>query len=135
MHTYNIFDDMVKLRSVFDDFFTEKRDHEGNTEFPPIRISEEDDSITIYAVMPGVSAEDTDIQLADNSLFIRGEKKEDYDNHPYIRRERFFGEFKKSIKLPFRVNSGEVKADLSDGILRIRLTKSEEAKPKKIQIS
>ncbi len=135
MYTYNLFDDMVKLRNVFDDFFTERRDHEGNTEFPPIRITEEDESITISAVMPGISAEDIDIQLVDNSLFIRGEKKEDYENHPYIRRERFFGGFKKSIKLPFRVNSGEIKADLSEGILKIRLTKSEEAKPKKIQIS
>lgn len=135
MYTYNIFDDMVKLRSVFDDFFTERRENEGNTEFPPIRIIEEDDSITIFSIVPGVSAEDIEIQLIDNSLFIRGEKKEDYENHPYIRRERFFGEFKKSIKLPFRVNSGEVKADLSEGILKIKLTKSEEAKPKKIQIS
>ena len=135
MYTYNIFDDMVKLRSVFDDFFTERRENEGNTEFPPIRIIEEDDSITILSIVPGVSAEDIEIQLIDNSLFIRGEKKEDYENHPYIRRERFFGEFKKSIKLPFRVNSGEVKADLSEGILKIKLTKSEEAKPKKIQIS
>lgn len=135
MYTYNIFDDMVKLRSVFDDFFTERRENDGNTEFPPIRIVEEDDSIKIFSIVPGVNAEDIDIQLVDNSLFIRGEKKEDYENHPYIRRERFFGEFKKSIKLPFRVNSGEVKADLSDGILKISLTKSEEAKPKKIQIS
>ena len=38
MYTYNIFDDMVKLRSVFDDFFNERRENEGNTEFQPIRI-------------------------------------------------------------------------------------------------
>ncbi len=135
MYTYNIFDDMIKLRNVFDDFFTVRGENEENTEFPPIRILEEGDNITIFSVVAGVSAEDIDIQLVDNTLFIKGEKKEDYENHPYIRRERFFGEFKKSIKLPFKVNSNEVKADLSDGILKIKLTKSEEAKPKKIEIA
>ncbi len=135
MYTYNIFDDMIKLKNVFDDFFTVQGKDEENTEFPPIRIIEKDDNITILSVVAGVRAEDIDIQLIDNSLFIKGEKKEDYENHPYIRRERFFGEFKKSIKLPYKVNSNEVKADLSDGILKINLTKSEEAKPKKIEIS
>ncbi len=135
MYTYNVIDDMLKLKSVFDDFFTERKLSNGKTEFPPVRVLEEEDKITLYAVIPGVSAEDLDIQIMDNSLQIRGEKKEDYENHPYIRRERFFGEFKKSIKIPYRVNSGDVKAELSNGILKVTLTKSDEAKPKKIQIS
>jgi HSP20 family protein len=135
MYTYNAFDDMLKLRSIFDDFFTERKHSDGNTEFPPVRVLEEDEKITLYAVLPGVKSEDIDIQMMDNSLQISGEKKEDYDNHPYIRRERFFGEFKKSIKLPYRVNSDDVKAELSNGILKVTLTKSEETKPKKIEIS
>jgi HSP20 family protein len=135
MYTYNVFDDMLKLRSIFDDFFTDRKYSNGDIEFPPVRVLEEEDQITLYAVIPGVKTEDLDIQMMDNSLQIRGEKKEDYENHPYIRRERFFGEFKKSIKLPYRVNSGDVKAELSNGILKITLTKSEEAKPKKIQIA
>lgn len=135
MFTYNTFDDMRKLRNIFDDFFTDQKYSTGNTEFPPVRVLEENDTITLYAVLPGVSNEDIDIQMVDNSLLIHGEKKEDYENQPYLRRERFFGEFKKSIKLPYRMNSNDVNAELSNGILKITLTKSEEAKPKKILIS
>lgn len=135
MYTYNVFDDMLKLRSIFDDFFTERNRTEGNTDFPPVKIFEEDDKITLLALIPGVKSDDIDIQIMDNSLLIRGEKKEDYENHPYIRRERFFGEFKKSIKLPYRVNHGEIRAELNSGILKVTLVKSEDAKPKKIQIS
>ena len=135
MYTNNIFNDMIKLRSLFDDFFDEKPGYETSREFPPVQIKEEDEIIIIRALVPGISADNIDLQLVDNSLIISGEKKEDYENHPYIRRERLFGEFKKSIKLPFRVKNEEVKADLANGILTIKLSKSEDAKPTKIRIS
>lgn len=135
MYTNNIFNDMIRLRSLFDDFFEEKPGYETSREFPPVQIKEEDERIIIRALIPGIKADDIDVQLIDNSLIISGEKKEDYENHPYIRRERLFGEFKKSIKLPYRVNNGDVKADLVNGILTITLSKSEDAKPTRIQIS
>ena len=69
-----------------------------------------------------------------SSLVIAGEKKADYEEEPYLRKERFFGEFKKSIKLPYRVNHQSIRADLKDGVLTITLEKSEDAKPKKIEI-
>jgi HSP20 family protein len=135
MYTNNIFSDMMKLRSLFDDFFDEKPGYETTREFPPVQIKEEDERLVIRALIPGINSENIDIQLVDNSLIISGEKKEDYENHPYIRRERLFGEFKKSIKLPFRVKNDDVKADLANGILTITLSKSEEAKAIKIKIS
>ena len=105
MYTTNIFNDMIKLRSIFDDFFDEKPGYETSREFPPVQIREEDDMIVIMALVPGIHADNIDIQLVDNSLIISGEKKEDCENHPYIRKERHFGEFKKSIKLPYRVKN------------------------------
>lgn len=135
MYTNNIFNDMIKLRSLFDDFFDEKPAYETSREFPPVQIKEEDERIVIRALIPGINADNIDIQLVDSSLIISGDKKEDYENHPYIRRERLFGEFKKSIKLPYRVKNGEVKADLINGILTVTLSKSEDAKPTRIKIS
>ena len=135
MYTYNMFNDMIKLRTLFDDFFDQKPGYEASREFPTVQIREADDKITIHALVPGVKTENIDIQLVDDSLVINGEKKDDYENFRYIRKERLFGEFKKTIRLPYRVKSDEIKADLSNGVLTINLCKSEDAKPKKIEIN
>jgi len=135
MYTYNIFNDMIKLRTVFDDFFEQKPGYEASREFPPVQIKEGNDRIIIHALVPGISSENIDIQLIDENIVISGIKKEDYENQQYIRKERVFGEFKKSIKLPYRVKHDEIKADLENGVLTISLTKSEDAKPKKIEIN
>lgn len=135
MYTYNVFNDMIKLRTLFDDFFDQKPGQESSGEFPPVQIREGNDKITIQALVPGIKGGDIDIQLVDDTLVISGEKKEDYENHRYIRKERRFGEFKKTIRLPYRVKNDEFKADLTDGVLTISLVKSEDAKPKKIEIN
>ena len=134
MYTYNFFDDAMNLREIFDDFFTKRTTHEPYREFPLVRIFEGDDRLTITSLMPGIKPEEVDIQLVDESLIITGEKKADYEERPYLRKERFFGEFKKSIKLPYRVSPDEIRAELKNGILTIELAKSEDAKPKKIEI-
>lgn len=135
MYTYNIFNDMIKLRSMFDDFFDQKTEYTASTEFPPVQIKEGDDKITIHALVPGIPAGSIDIQLVDDSIVLSGEKKDDYENHRYIRKERPFGIFRKTIRLPYRVKHDEIKADLVNGILTVSLTKSEEAKPRKIEIN
>lgn len=135
MYTYNIFNDMIKLRTVFDDFFEQKPGYESSREFPPVQIREGNDQIEIHALVPGITSENIEIQLIDENIVISGVKNNDYENHPYIRKERVFGEFKRNIKLPYRVKRDEIKADLANGILTITLTKSEDAKPKKIEIN
>ena len=131
--TYDIFDDVLNLRNVFDRFFQEMPVRRS-VEFPYINLYEKDDAIDIKAIIPGVKVEDLDINLADNSLIIEGERKSDYVDKPYIRREREFRKFKKSVRLPFDVDRDKINADLKNGILTIKLVKSEAAKPKKIEI-
>jgi len=135
MYTYNIFNDMIKLRTLFDDFFDQKPGYESSREFPPVQIIEGNDIITIHALVPGIKADCIDIQLVDDNVVISGVKKDDYETHRYIRKERLFGEFKKSLKLPYRVKNDEMTADLTNGVLSITLVKSEDAKPKKIEIN
>ncbi len=134
MYTYDIFDDILNLRETVNSFFSEKSGRWRNHEFPSLEIYEGSDELEFRALVPGVKSEDMDIHLVDNNLVIEGEKRNDYDDNPYIRRERQFGKFKKSIKLPYRVNPDTISADMNNGILHIRLQKSEDAKPKKIEI-
>ncbi len=88
----------------------------------------------VRALIPGVKAEDLEIHLVNDSLVIEGDKKNDYADQPYLRRERQFGTFKKSLRLPYRVDADKITAELNNGVLLIRLNKSEEARPKKIEI-
>jgi len=134
MLTYNIFDDALELRNLVDNFFSDYPVRGRNRQYPYTELYEGSDGIEIHAIMPGVKAEDLDIQLVDDTLLIEGEKKNDYTDNPYIRREREFGKFKKTLKLPYRVEANKVKADLKNGILVIKLEKSENAKPRRITI-
>lgn len=134
LRSYDFFDDVLELRSLFDDFFDRSRTTGGRIEYPYINLSEKDDKIEITAVMPGVKPADINLQLTQDSLIIEGERKSDIQEKPYIRREREFGKFKKSIRLPYAVDTNDINAGLKDGILTIKLIKSEEARPKKIAI-
>jgi HSP20 family protein len=131
--TYDVFDDILNLRNVFDRFFQEIP-IQRRVDFPYINLYEKDDAITVKVIVPGVKSEDFEIQLTDNSLVIEGERKSDYADKPYIRKERYFTRFKKSVKLPYDVDRDKISASLKDGILTITLVKSEAAKPKKIEI-
>jgi len=134
MITYDIFDDIFELRHMVDNFFNGIPARTGRRDFPFISIYEGGDELVIKAVAPGVKAEDLNIQLVDNSLIIQGEKKNDYSEQPYIRKERHFGRFNKSVKLPYRVDPDKIKAEMKNGILTVELSRSEETKPKKIEI-
>jgi HSP20 family protein len=133
--TYNLFNDVLNLRDVFDDFFRRVPSSTSRRiEFPYVNLYEKEDEIVIKAILPCVKSEDINVQLIDNGLVIEGERKIDYADNPYIRKERVFGKFKKSIRLPYDVDSNKISATLKDGIMTIKLVKSEAAKPKKIAI-
>ena len=94
---------------------------------PKIDISENKESILIYAEIPGVPKENLKITLQDNILTIEGEKKkvsEDKEKNFY-REERCFGKFKRSFTLPVEVDSDNVDAKFHDGTLEIKLNKLE----------
>jgi len=135
MLTYNIFDDVLQLRNLVDNFLNEAPAQYRRREYPYVKLYENGDALEVKAILPGVASADLDIKLVDNSLLIEGEKKDDTTGDPYIRRERDFGRFSKAVKLPFRVKGDAIRAELKNGILTIRLEKSEEAKPKKIAIN
>ena len=133
MLTYSIFNEMLDLRNLIDDFFTEAPAARGD--FPGAAIYESADDLEVRMVVPGVKSDEMNIQLADNTLVIEGEKKEEDAEGRFLRRERAFGRFRKAIPLPFRVDNESIEATMKDGILTVHLRKSEDAKPKRIAIN
>ncbi|MBI4228522.1 MAG: Hsp20/alpha crystallin family protein [Deltaproteobacteria bacterium] len=103
---------------------------------PAVDIHETDDTYVVSADLPGLNKEDIHIDVEDNTITIKGEKKfeEKVPRDKYIRVERTYGTFVRSFSLPQNVDSKKIKATFKDGILDLTLPKKEEAKPKKIAI-
>lgn len=100
----------------------------GTIASPRLDISESDNELRIRAELPGVSENDIQVELADDVLTIRGEKKSESestdDQESYHMIERSFGSFARSIRLPFAVNPDQVQASFKNGVLTITIPKS-----------
>lgn len=132
--TYDIFDDVLGLRNMVDRFFSDNPMPRRRVDFPYVNLYEDKDEVEITALLPGVKSDTLNIELVDTSLVIEGEKPSDIKDRPYIRKEREFGRFRKSVRLPYRVDMNKIQAEMREGVLSIRLAKAEEAKPKKIEV-
>ena len=128
------FRDFLSLRSeidnLFDRFFTGERliSPFERTWTPSVDVYETDKEVVVRAELPGLSAKDVDITLADNTLTIKGEKKisDEVKGDNYYRMESCYGAFQRTIALPVPVKGDKVKASFKDGVLEIRLPKVEE---------
>jgi HSP20 family protein len=104
--------------------------------FPPLNVWEEGDVLYVEAEVSGLKSEDLDISVIGNELTIRGRRgQEQQEGKTYHRQERGAGEFNRVLRLPVEVDANKVDASLKDGVLLIKLPKSESAKPKKIKVS
>jgi HSP20 family protein len=103
---------------------------------PAVDIYEDDHNITLTAEVPGIEDKDLEINLENGVLTISGERKmenEEKQNN-FHRVERSYGRFTRSFTLPPTVDTEDVKAEFSNGVLTITVPKREEAKPKQIRI-
>ena len=104
---------------------------------PPVDIYDSGDhELVIKAELPDMKREDIQLTVDNNTLTISGEKKMDSElkDENCHRVERAYGTFTRSFTLPSVVDTGKIKAEFKDGVLRVTLPKREEAKPKQIQI-
>jgi len=99
-------------------------------------VSENDNSYTVHASLPGIKAEDVEISFTDNTLTIKGETKDERvdENEKWHLRERRFGSFMRSLSLPTAIKSDAIEANFVDGVLTLTLPKAEEVKPRRIAI-
>jgi HSP20 family protein len=103
---------------------------------PACDIFEDKEGIRIVAEVPGVKPEDVRLSLENNTLTIRGEKKQvSEDKTEQVHRfERTYGVFERSFGLPTTVDPDKVEAEYNNGLLTVRLPKVERAKPRVIQV-
>jgi HSP20 family protein len=106
---------------------------------PHVDIFEEGKELVMKADLPGMKKEDVDINLTENVLTVSGEKKkeEKVEKGDYFRYERSHGSFFRRFELPYGIDTGKIKATLEDGVLEIRLPRTNEAveKSRKIAIT
>ena len=127
-----------EMNRLFDEFFGERRSESAEGKWmPAVDVSETDPEMVVRAELPGLSQDDIDLNLQDNVLTIKGEKKkeEKKEKENFRRIERSYGSFSRSFTLPASVNQDKIQAIFKDGVLLITLPKVEEAKPKKIAVT
>lgn len=98
-----------------------------------VNIREEDDEYILSSLVPGLKAEDLNIQVLDDVVRIEGEyKSEDVE---YLVNELPSGSFSRTLRMPTPIEADRVEAKIAYGILTLRLPKAESARPKKIKVS
>jgi len=140
----------LRLRSPFDEIERMRRQMDRLMEgflghgperrfagvFPLINLTEDNNNFYVRAELPGVFAEDLDIQATASGISISGERKilSENDNAKYHRRERTAGKFSRILDLPKDVDPEKIEARMVDGILTVVIPKAERAKPRQIAV-
>ena len=127
-----------RINSLFEDTLGMKDDQAlaTTTWRPLVDIFEDDQAIVIKAELPEMEEKDIQIDLDNNLLTIKGERKleKEEKKESYHRVERFYGTFQRTFELPATVDREEISASYDKGVLKVTLPKKEESKPKKVQI-
>ena len=106
----------------------------GATRAMPVDITENANGFTVKASVPGVKPEELDINVENNVLTIRAERKAEDSNDDLRWQERYYGKLERSFNLPIEVDVNKAEAKLEHGVLTLSLPKAESAKPKSIKI-
>ena len=104
---------------------------------PAVDIYEEGDDLVFKADLPGLSKDDIEVKISDDYITISGEKKkeEKVEEKNYYRYERSYGSFTRTFRLPVEVQTDKAKAKFENGVLEIKIPKTEEAKSKERKLS
>jgi HSP20 family protein len=104
---------------------------------PPVDVYEDEHNITLKVEVPGIDEKDINVSIENNTLTVRGERRfeKDEKEENFHRVERMYGSFTRSFTLPNTVDPEQVSAHYEKGVLKIRLAKKAEAKPKLIKVN
>jgi HSP20 family protein len=121
---------------LLDDAFTRPLALGGTWSLPAIDMYQTNDEVVVKAAVPGLKADDVQINVTGDTLFIKGEAKQEEEkkDKTYHIREQRWGSFERSVMLPTNVIADKAKAEFENGILTITLPKAEEVKPKTIPV-
>jgi len=130
-----------RINRVFDDAFPNTRETDDEIAMcawrPATDIHKTEDGIVVQADLPGVRKEDISVEVKENILIIRGERKTDASikEENYFRRERCFGSFSRSFTLNEAIHPDKIIAKFKDGVLNITIPEPEETQPKQITVN
>ncbi|HEY6303450.1 MAG TPA: Hsp20/alpha crystallin family protein [Terriglobales bacterium] len=141
---YDPFREFVSLQERMNRLFRDPRGPENQDESltttafaPPVDVYEDEHNITLKIEVPGIDEKDIDVRIENNTLTVHGERKFENEEKEenYRRVERQYGSFTRTFSLPNTVNHDNVQADYDKGVLKIKLEKKAEAKPKQIKVN
>ena len=102
----------------------------------PVDVRTDDEAFTIRALVPGLEADDLNIEVLNNTLSIQGEfKSEEDENAKYLTCELPQGRFSRVINLPVDVDASKVEASIKNGVLQLRVPKAEAHRPRTVKIN
>jgi HSP20 family protein len=127
--------ELENLQSEMNKLISSSKERRVESNYPPVNAWTNDEEINITAELPGVNPENIQISVQGNTLSLLGSREiEKLEEGEFHRNERQAGNFARTFNLPFRVDSAKVLAEYKCGILTVTLPRSEEEKPKKIEI-
>jgi HSP20 family protein len=127
---------LARLHDEMDDLFKGFFGDWSRNRWPALDIAENDTEFTVKAEVPGCKAEDIDISVHGNTLTISGEKKQEKEEKGkgYHHAERSYGSFRRDLNLSSEIDSDKVEATCKNGILSIKLPKTEKTKAVKVKV-
>ncbi|PKM83496.1 MAG: molecular chaperone [Firmicutes bacterium HGW-Firmicutes-13] len=141
---WNPFTELTRMRDELDKIFDETFSRFPGEKFlsekvswqPSVDIYESEDEIVAKAELPGFKRDDINITVTEDSLNISGETKEEkeVEEGNYICKERRWGKFSRYFSLPAPIDTNRVKASYENGVIEIKMSKTEEAKRKSVNI-
>jgi HSP20 family protein len=140
------FREFVTIQDRMNRLFRDSYGNEGRQEpdaltnsafAPPVDVYEDEHGVTLKIEVPGIDEKDIDVRIENNTLTVHGERKfeKDEKEENYRRVERQYGSFTRTFTLPNTVDQESVQADYDKGVLKIKLAKKAEAKPKQIKVN
>jgi HSP20 family protein len=129
-----------RMNRIFREAFSPEGSDEALTTSnfaPPVDVYEDEHNITLKIEVPGIDEKDINVSIENNTLTVRGERRfeKDEKEENFHRVERRYGSFTRSFTVPNTVDLEQVSAHYEKGVLKVRLTKRAEAKPKQIKVN
>jgi HSP20 family protein len=127
------------MNRLFNTFFDTPTTGNGDTArrwIPAMDVVETDDHFVLKTDLPGLAEEDVNVEVEDNVLTVSGERKAEHEDKRdgYVRVERSYGSFRRSLTLPEGIDPEAVSASFDKGVLEVRIPKPEQRKPRRVAI-
>jgi HSP20 family protein len=104
--------------------------------FPAMNVWSNDEGLVVTAEVPGINPKDIEVSVIEDTLTVSGKRDPEQvgEDANYLRQERGYGQFTRSLQLPYTVAANKVEASFKNGVLNVSLPRKEEDKPRKIKV-